>query len=223
MCTTAHGGPNVSGRLHGLLMLAPTSSLQLATCSLLTSFRQAKTCTDSGVLRPTCDRQIIWSQQQRFVYARSHLLRTITCPLLTQFRQAKASETPTDAHQNLPKKRQELQHIHEQQELHHTLISGCRSISKFQKLNKIVEGTYGIVFRAMCLDTSRTFALKKVKECFDRMCMFWLVYLWRSTLVTTWLEAVMMAGENKVRLFRLHNYRFEENKCVAITSARKHN
>ena len=71
-----------------------------------------------------------------------------------------------------PESRQELQHIHEQQELHHTLISGCRSISKFQKLNKIVEGTYGIVFRAMCLDTSRTFALKKVKECFDRMCMF---------------------------------------------------
>eukprot|EP00961_Rhodomonas_salina_P124008 1671219-Rhodomonas_salina.1 len=39
----------------------------------------------------------------------------------------------------------------------------CRDVDKaYQKLNKIDEGTYGVVYRARCRETSRIVALKQV-------------------------------------------------------------
>ena len=44
---------------------------------------------------------------------------------------------------------------------------GCRSVNNYEKLNHIQEGTYGVVFRAKCLQSGDTVALKQVK--FNKM------------------------------------------------------
>lgn len=46
---------------------------------------------------------------------------------------------------------------------HIPLLSGCRSVDNFKKLNKIDEGTYGVVYRARCTDTQEIVALKQLK------------------------------------------------------------
>lgn len=43
------------------------------------------------------------------------------------------------------------------------MLQGCRSVDEFERLNKIDEGTYGIVFRARDKKTGEIVALKKVK------------------------------------------------------------
>ncbi|GKV43466.1 hypothetical protein SLEP1_g50756 [Rubroshorea leprosula] len=43
------------------------------------------------------------------------------------------------------------------------MLQGCRSVDEFEKLNKIDEGTYGVVFRARDKKTGEIVALKKVK------------------------------------------------------------
>lgn len=43
------------------------------------------------------------------------------------------------------------------------LPQGCRSVECFKKLNKIEEGTYGIVYRAQDRDTGEVVALKQLK------------------------------------------------------------
>ncbi|CAI2367354.1 unnamed protein product [Moneuplotes crassus] len=43
------------------------------------------------------------------------------------------------------------------------LLDGCRSIEEYEPLNKIDEGSYGIVFRAREKDTGKIYAIKKVK------------------------------------------------------------
>lgn len=43
------------------------------------------------------------------------------------------------------------------------MLDGCRSIDEYEPLNKIDEGSYGIVFRAREKDTGKIFAIKKVK------------------------------------------------------------
>ncbi|KAL8520117.1 hypothetical protein ACS0TY_010878 [Phlomoides rotata] len=43
------------------------------------------------------------------------------------------------------------------------MLQGCRSVDEFERLNKIDEGTYGIVFRAKDKKTGEVVALKKVK------------------------------------------------------------
>lgn len=43
------------------------------------------------------------------------------------------------------------------------MLKGCRSVDEFEKLNKIDEGTYGVVFRARDKKTGELVALKKVK------------------------------------------------------------
>ncbi|XP_027334041.1 cyclin-dependent kinase G-2-like [Abrus precatorius] len=43
------------------------------------------------------------------------------------------------------------------------MLQGCRSVDEFERLNKINEGTYGIVFRAKDKKTGEIVALKKVK------------------------------------------------------------
>lgn len=43
------------------------------------------------------------------------------------------------------------------------MLKACRSVDVFEKLNKIDEGTYGVVYRAMDMDSGDIVALKKVK------------------------------------------------------------
>lgn len=43
------------------------------------------------------------------------------------------------------------------------MLQGCRSVYEFDKLNRINEGTYGVVFRAKEKQTGEIVALKKVK------------------------------------------------------------
>lgn len=42
-------------------------------------------------------------------------------------------------------------------------ISGCRSVSRFERLNHIEEGSYGVVFRARDRETGEVVALKQLK------------------------------------------------------------
>lgn len=43
------------------------------------------------------------------------------------------------------------------------IISSCRSVDEFEKLNRIEEGSYGIVYRAKDKRTGEIVALKKLK------------------------------------------------------------
>jgi len=43
------------------------------------------------------------------------------------------------------------------------MLAGCRSVFEYEQLNKIDEGTYGVVFRARDKKTMIVHALKKVK------------------------------------------------------------
>ncbi|KAM7269368.1 hypothetical protein ACFE04_024865 [Oxalis oulophora] len=43
------------------------------------------------------------------------------------------------------------------------MLRGCRSVDEFERLNKIDEGTYGVVYRARDKKTGEVVALKKVK------------------------------------------------------------
>lgn len=43
------------------------------------------------------------------------------------------------------------------------MLQGCRSVDEFERLNKIDEGTYGVVYRAKDKKTGEIVALKKVK------------------------------------------------------------
>nr|DAD34305.1 TPA_asm: hypothetical protein HUJ06_004945 [Nelumbo nucifera] len=43
------------------------------------------------------------------------------------------------------------------------MLHGCRSVDEFERLNKINEGTYGVVYRARDKKTGEVVALKKVK------------------------------------------------------------
>ncbi|KAH6797780.1 Protein kinase superfamily protein [Perilla frutescens var. hirtella] len=43
------------------------------------------------------------------------------------------------------------------------MLQGCRNVDEFERLNKIDEGTYGVVFRAKDKKTGEVVALKKVK------------------------------------------------------------
>lgn len=45
----------------------------------------------------------------------------------------------------------------------HEILGACRSVSDFEKLNRIGEGTYGIVYRARDLKTGEIVALKKIR------------------------------------------------------------
>ncbi|XP_068655686.1 cyclin-dependent kinase G-2-like isoform X2 [Aristolochia californica] len=48
------------------------------------------------------------------------------------------------------------------------MLRGCRSVDEFEKLNKIDEGTYGVVFRARDMKAGEIVALKKVKMAKER-------------------------------------------------------
>lgn len=44
-----------------------------------------------------------------------------------------------------------------------SLLLGCRNVERFRKLNRIDEGTYGVVYRAKDLETEEVVALKQLK------------------------------------------------------------
>jgi cell division cycle 2-like protein len=46
---------------------------------------------------------------------------------------------------------------------HCPVLDGCRSVDRYQCLNKIDEGTYGVVFRAIDKQNGKVYALKQVK------------------------------------------------------------
>lgn len=48
------------------------------------------------------------------------------------------------------------------------MLEGCRSVFEYEKLNKINEGTYGVVYKARDKKTGEIVALKKVKMDIDR-------------------------------------------------------
>ncbi|KAK9278357.1 hypothetical protein L1049_027922 [Liquidambar formosana] len=48
------------------------------------------------------------------------------------------------------------------------MLEGCRSVFEYEKLNKINEGTYGVVYRARDKKTGEIVALKKVKMGIDK-------------------------------------------------------
>eukprot|EP01018_Ginkgo_biloba_P004292 Gb_36477 [translate_table: standard] len=48
------------------------------------------------------------------------------------------------------------------------MLQGCRSVDEFERLNRIDEGTYGVVYRARNKKTGEIVALKKVKMEKDR-------------------------------------------------------
>lgn len=48
-------------------------------------------------------------------------------------------------------------------EIYYPALSGCRNVSLFDRLNKIEEGTYGVVFRAKDRTSGEVVALKKLK------------------------------------------------------------
>ena len=43
------------------------------------------------------------------------------------------------------------------------ILGTCRSVSDFEKLNRVGEGTYGIVYRAKDLKSGEIVALKKIR------------------------------------------------------------
>lgn len=45
----------------------------------------------------------------------------------------------------------------------HEILGACRSVDNFNKLNRIGEGTYGIVYRARDVKTGEVVALKKIR------------------------------------------------------------
>ena len=45
----------------------------------------------------------------------------------------------------------------------HPVLGACRSVSEFEKLNRIGEGTYGVVYRARDLKSGEIVALKKIR------------------------------------------------------------
>ena len=42
-------------------------------------------------------------------------------------------------------------------------MKGCKNVEEFKKLNKINEGTYGVVYRARDIQYGEVVAMKKVK------------------------------------------------------------
>lgn len=45
----------------------------------------------------------------------------------------------------------------------HEILGASRSVSDFEKLNRVGEGTYGIVYRARDIKTKEIVALKKIR------------------------------------------------------------
>ncbi len=45
----------------------------------------------------------------------------------------------------------------------HEILGATRSVSNFEKLNRVGEGTYGIVYRARDVKTKEIVALKKIR------------------------------------------------------------
>lgn len=44
-----------------------------------------------------------------------------------------------------------------------SFINGCRSVDEYQRISFINQGTYGVVYKALCLKTKDYVALKEIK------------------------------------------------------------
>ena len=64
---------------------------------------------------------------------------------------------------DISKKEEEVKEPKEELPPYYPAIQGCRSVDEFERLNKIEEGTYGVVYRAEEKRTGSIVALKRVK------------------------------------------------------------
>ena len=51
-------------------------------------------------------------------------------------------------------------------------LGSCRSVNEFEKLNRVGEGTYGIVYRARDVNKDEVVALKKIRMDNEKEGMF---------------------------------------------------
>lgn len=72
-------------------------------------------------------------------------------------------EVPDAPPQRAPPPRAPPPRVIKQQPKRHPLIHGCRHIDCFERLDRIEEGSYGIVYRARNVETREIVALKRVK------------------------------------------------------------
>lgn len=82
---------------------------------------------------------------------------------------------PAEKHENSPEETTAENQVVEEEEVEEILdldsllppyypaLQGCRSVEEFQLLNRIEEGTYGVVYRAKDKRTSEVVALKRLK------------------------------------------------------------
>lgn len=52
-------------------------------------------------------------------------------------------------------------------------LGTCRSVNEFEKLNRVGEGTYGIVYRARDVKSKEVVALKKIRMENEKEGEFW--------------------------------------------------
>eukprot|EP00922_Rhytidocystis_sp_ex-Travisia-forbesii_P048447 GHVS01072167.1.p1 GENE.GHVS01072167.1~~GHVS01072167.1.p1 ORF type:complete len:525 (-),score=126.93 GHVS01072167.1:469-2043(-) len=92
------------------------------------------------------------------------------------------------------------------EEEHNSLLYGCRRVEIFKKLNKISEGTYGSVFRAVCQKSGEIVALKQIK---------YLHSLWEEGFPITSLREISI-------LLELHHENVLDVKEVVVGNGPNH-
>ena len=72
-------------------------------------------------------------------------------------------EDPVAFHEFNPREKEEIEQVNDLIEHYNCAIEGCRSVEEFECLNRIEEGTYGVVYRAKDKKTNEYVALKRLK------------------------------------------------------------
>ncbi|KAF9426328.1 hypothetical protein BGZ94_006663 [Podila epigama] len=83
----------------------------------------------------------------------------------TQSEQSLNQEEPLPRQENRPEVHQ-TSHAYQVEVPHqpeHPVLAGCRSVENYEKLNRLAEGSYGVVYRARDRLTGEIVALKKLK------------------------------------------------------------
>ncbi|KAF8942100.1 hypothetical protein BGZ47_006822 [Haplosporangium gracile] len=73
------------------------------------------------------------------------------------------SQTPVDMYREQAAEAAPEYHIEVPEAEQHPVLTQCRSVENYEKLNRISEGTYGVVYRARDRITGEIVALKKLK------------------------------------------------------------
>lgn len=73
------------------------------------------------------------------------------------------SQTPVDTYREQTAEAAPEYHIEVPEAEQHPVLTQCRSVENYEKLNRISEGTYGVVYRAKDRITGEIVALKKLK------------------------------------------------------------